>query len=124
MKSWQQLLADECTDEELAALDRAIERGFRVKQEERTMTTFFDAFASGLVPVRVVRGEVDQFDDRMVVVEVTRDTRSWKKGEEVLLHPRSIVVKARKRGIHQLVKTADLSGLDIEWRTVRRVVER
>lgn len=79
-------------------------------------TTYLDAFASGLVPVKYHGPGLGFFGDTdptMVQVEVTADRMAYRKGEILNVSRYVIVVKTGQRGYHEMVRTATDEELGI-----------
>lgn len=74
-------------------------------------TLYYDAFTSGLVPVKVLRIDTTDAGTRLKV-KVTRGRKAYRKDEVLWDLPRSsVVVKSGRKGHHQLVKTASMDQL-------------
>lgn len=75
---------------------------------------YYDAFISGLVPVKVIRpaGAADfEFPcshRNQFVVEVTRSVKAYDRGEQLIVSRNSLVHKSRVSNGQQLVVQAQL----------------
>ena len=88
------------------AITHAIEQG--AAGGGRMTQVYIDSMTSGLVPVKPLRRERDKFGDEYIVVRVKQTRGAYPKGLEEwrLAGAGSLVVKAGRVGIHQLVRTA------------------
>ena len=75
-------------------------------------TLYLDTIFSGLIPVKPLYREVNQFDTHYVVVKVTQSRPAYPKDLKQWIRDNGLVVKTRRIGIHQYVRNATHEEID------------